>query len=143
MYSTILHATDLSEVHFKLCEQAVKIAKHFKAKLYLLHVIQPPATLQIAQGLGFAAIEKPLKNDAQTVMNVLGETFQLPAEQLMVEIGSIKHTILDKARSLDAQLIVIGSHTPSHLPSYLGSTALAVTHHAPCDVLTIRTEELI
>ena len=141
MYSIILHATDLSQNHFKLSQQAAEIAKHFNAQLYLLHVVQPPASLQLAQGLGFAEFDKPIKDDAQTVLNVLGEALNIPSERLFVEIGAIKFSILNKAEELGCSLIIIGSHTPSHLPSFLGSTAHAVVSHAKCDVLTLRTDE--
>ena len=142
MYSTILHATDLNQDHFQLCQNAVEFAKHFNARLYLLHVIQPPASLQIAQGLGFAEFDKPVKDNAQTVMSVLGDSLGIPSNQLLVEVGSIKVNILNKAEELGCSLIIIGSHTPSHLPPYLGSTAHAVSHYAKCDVLTIRNEVL-
>lgn len=143
MYTRILHATDLSQLHFKMCQKAVEIAKCFNAQLYLVHVIQPPATLQLAQGLGFAEFDVPVKDNAQTVMNVLSEALKIPTDQLFVEIGSVKHTILNKAEELACDLIIIGSHTPSNLPSLLGSTAHAVVHHAKCDVLTLRADELV
>ena len=140
MISTILHATDLSQCHYTLCQEAVEIAKCFHAKLYFLHVIQPPATLQIAQGLGFAEFDAPVKDNAQTVMKVLGEALKIPDEQLFVEVGSIKFTILNKAKELGCDLIIIGSHTPSQLPAFLGSTSHAIVQHAKCNVLTLRTE---
>lgn len=138
MYTHILHATDLSENHFHMCQQAVDIAKRFNAKLYLLHVIEPPATLQLAQGLGFAEFDAPIKDDAQAVMAVLGEALAIPLDQQCIEIGSIKTHILDKAKKLGCTLIIIGSHTPSKIPSFLGNTAREVIHHAECDVLTLR-----
>lgn len=61
MYTNILHATDLSNDHFNMCQQAAEIAKKFGAKLYLLHVIETPPSVQIAQGLGFAEINSPLQ----------------------------------------------------------------------------------
>lgn len=141
MYNRILHATDFSENHFNLCEQAVAVAKHFQATLFLLHVIQPPASLQLAQGLGFAEFDKPQRDDAETVMRVLGEALNIPPSQQFIEIGSIKMHILDKIKELDCQLVIIGSHTPSKLPPLLGSTANAVIHHATCDVLILRTQD--
>jgi universal stress protein A len=138
VYTRILHATDLSEHHFKMSQQAVHIAKCFKAKLYLLHVIEPPPSLQLAQGLGFAEFDHPIKEDALSVMKVLGEALNIPQSQQFVEIGSIKMHVLDKVSELGCDLIIIGSHTPSKLPSFLGSTAHAVVHHAKCDVLTLR-----
>ena len=139
MYTRILHATDLSENHFNICQQAKEIAKRFNAKLYLLHVIEPPPSLQLAQGLGFAEFDKPLKEDAQTVLNVLGEALNIPCDQQFVEIGSIKMHVLEKAEELACELIIIGSHTPTKLPAFLGSTAHAVIHQAKCDVLTVRS----
>ena len=139
MYTHILHATDLSENHFDMCQQAVEIAKCFHAKLYLLHVIQPPASLQLAQGLGFAEFDCPIKEDAEAVMRTLGEALKIPVNQQFVEIGSIKTNILNKVEELSCNLIIIGSHSPSGLPAFLGSTAHAIVHHAKCDVLTLRT----
>ena len=139
MYTNILLATDLSENHFEMCQKAADIAASFHAKLFLLHVIEPPASLQLAQGLGFAEFDHPIKADAQTVLGVLGEALHIPVKQQFVEIGSIKMHVLDKAKELACDLIIIGSHTPSKLPSFLGSTAHAVVHHAQCDVLTLRS----
>lgn len=139
MYKNILHATDLSENHFDMCKQAMGIAKKFHAKLYLLHVIEPPASLQLAQSLGFAEVAQPVKDDAIAVMRILGEALKIPVAQQFVEIGSIKMNVLEKVNELACDLIIIGSHTPSKLPAFLGSTAHAVVNQAPCDVLTLRT----
>ena len=139
MYTTILYATDLSENHFQMCQKAAEIAKHFHAKIYLMHVIEPPATLQLAQGLGFAEFDKPVKDDAEAVIRALGEALLIPADQQFVEIGSIKMHVLDKVKELSCDLIIVGSHTPSKLPDFLGSTAHAVVNHAKCDVLTLRS----
>lgn len=138
MYTTILHATDLSENHFDICKQAVEIANCFGAKLHLLHVIEPPPSLQLAQSLGFAEVPTPSKEDALTVMKLLGEALNIPPEQQHVEIGSTKQHVLDMVKELGANLIIIGSHTPNALPAFLGSTAHAIVHRADCDVLTLR-----
>ena len=142
MYSTILHATDLSEYHYALSQKAADIARLFNAKLYLLHVIQPPTSLQIAQGLGFAEFDTPVKDNAQTVMSVLGDALDIPSERLLVEVGSIKHNILSRAKALGCECIIIGSHTPTHLTPFLGSIAHAIVYHAHCDVITLRTDQL-
>ena len=139
MYTHILHATDLKENHYDLCKKAVEIARSFGAKLHLLHVIEPPASLQLAQGLGFTELAAPAKDDAMIVLNILGDSLGIPKSQQHVEIGSTKMEILNKARELGCELLILGSHDPSnHLPAFLGSAAHAVVHHAPCDVLTIR-----
>lgn len=138
MYTHMLHATDLSENHFEMCQQALEIAKRFKAKLYLLHVIEPPVSLQLAQGLGFAEFDNPVKEDAQTVMAVLGEALNIPEAQQFVEVGSIKTHVLNKVAELGCTLIIIGDNTPTKIPSFLNSTAHSIVHEAHCDVLTLK-----
>ncbi len=140
VYTCILHPTDLKENHFAICEQAAKIARRFGAKLHLLHVIEPPASLQLAQGLGFAEFDKPVKEDAQTVLGVLGENFTIPPAQQHVEIGSVKTHVFEKAKQLGCDLIIIGNHDASILPAFLENTTEAIVHHAPYDVLIVHTK---
>lgn len=141
MRVTILHATDLSENHFKMCERAVDIAKRFNAKLYLLHVLETPSSMILAQGLGFTEIEnpEPLVEDAKSVMAVLGETFGIPKSQLLVELGSAKLHIVQKAQDLACQMVIIGHHSNSK-SMILGNTARGIVDEAFCDVLTLRDE---
>lgn len=138
MYTKILYATDLSNEHSHLTAKAATIAKQFNATLYLLHVIELPASVQLAQGLGFVELANPVKEDAQTVLSLIGENFNIPLEQQWVEVGSVKEQLFKKVKELDCQLIIIGSHSPNTIPAFLGSTAHAVVHHAPCDVLTLK-----
>lgn len=139
MYKTILHATDLSDTHFELCEQAMDVATRFNARLYLIHVIEAPASLQLAQGLGFAEIGVPVKDDAEVVMATLGEALALPKDQLLVESGSVKNIVLEKSAALGCDLLIIGSHTPHDLSELMGNTARCLMEQAPIDVLTLRT----
>lgn len=138
MYSHVLFATDLVTEHNHLTQKAVEVARVLQAKLYLLHVIELPASVQLAQGLGFTELANPVTDDAQTVLSLIGETYNIPADQLFVEIGSIKDHIFAKAKELNCQLIIIGSHSSHGITSILGSTAHATVNHAPCDVLTLR-----
>ncbi|MDI1352961.1 MAG: universal stress protein [bacterium] len=138
MYTNILFATDLRNEHNHLAEKAVLLAKQFKATLYLLHVIELPASVQLAQGLGFTELANPSTEDAQTVLSLIGESIKIPASRQFVEIGSVKEHIFNKVTDLNCQLVIIGSHSTSGLESLLGSTAHAAVNHAPCDVLTLR-----
>ncbi len=137
MYTNILFATDLLKEHSHLIGKGAEIAKQFNAKLYLLHVIELPTSFQIAQGLGFTELVNPAKDDAQTVLSLIGENFHIPPEQQFVEVGSVKEHIFDKVKELNCQLIILGSHSKASFP-LLGSTAHAAVNHAPCDVLTLR-----
>lgn len=138
MYKTILHATDLSEQHFQISEKAKAIADHFNANFYLLHVIELPTSIQLAQGLGFTELANPAKDDALTVMNLLGDALKVPQKNQFVDIGTASEHIFKKAKDLNCDLIIIGSHASEGFSSFLGSTASATVHHAPCDVMTLR-----
>src|SRR3990167_9589588 len=135
LYTRILHATDLKENHYSMCQQAVEISNRFDSELYLLHVIETPPSHQFAQGLGFIELINPIKDDAVTVLSILGEALGIAAGYQYVEIGSIKHHVLQKAQELGCGLIIMGSHSANHMPKFLGSTAHAIIYHAVCDVL--------
>lgn len=138
MYKNILHATDLNETHYKTCEQAKKIASHCHATLSLIHVIEAPATLQIAQGIGFAEIGMPVKDDAEVVMRLLGEALHIPPQHLYVEVGSVKERVLEKIKTLNCDLLIISRHASYHLLSFLEQHEHALLNNVPCDVLCLR-----
>ena len=141
MYKNILHATDLSENHFYLCEKVVKLAHSLGASLHFLHVIETPASLQWAQSLGFAELATPVKDGAQTVMLTLADALNVSPDNLHVEIGSAYIHILNKIKELECDLVVLGGYSANSLPNFLGSTAHAVAHHVPCDILTMRNND--
>ena len=139
MYNNILYATDLSKEHYVIDQKAATIAKSFGANLQLIHVLEPPTSLQIAQGLGFAEFDIPVKKEALTVINVLGESLNISPNNQHIEIGSVKNEILKKASALQCDLIIVGSHSPGGFSAFVGSTTHAIVHNARCDVLTIRS----
>src|SRR3990167_5360772 len=100
MYKKILHPTDLHEQHYALCEHVLALAKQFNASIELLHIIEEPASMQLAQGLGFAEIPQPHTENARAVLATLGEALQIPMTQQHVIVGSIKHAIIKYAQQL-------------------------------------------
>ncbi len=138
MYKKILHATDLSGKHFHVSEKAREIADKFGAELFLLHVIELPTSVQLAQSLGFAELGRPSKDDAIIVMKTLGEAINVPEDHQIVEIGAVSHHIFDQVKKLGCEAIIIGAHNHHDLGDFLGSTASATVNHAPCDVITLK-----
>lgn len=138
MYKTILHATDLSENHFSICEKAVKMAKSMHAKLFFLHVIELPNSLLLAQNLGFAELAAPVTAGAKTVMANLADNFNMPSSHFFVEVGKAYTHILSKVEELGCDLVILGDHKSGSLTNLHASTAHAVINHASCDLLTIR-----
>ena len=139
MHQHILHATDLHEHHYDMCQKASELARKLGATLYVLHVIEPPMSLQIAQGLGFAEMTVPDIDAAKAVMAVLGESLQIAQEHQFVEVGSINRIVLSKARELGCDLIIIGKHIENKLlPALLDSSAHEIIEDVTCDLLILQ-----
>jgi nucleotide-binding universal stress UspA family protein len=52
--------------------------------------------------------------------------------------GEPAEALLEKARELEADLIVIGRRNGGALPAPIGSVSSTVVRNAPCDVLVVR-----
>lgn len=135
MYTNILCATDLAENHYPMCQRAVEVAQKFQAKLFLLHVIETPPSVQLAQGLGFAAIDLPhsQQQDAKSVLRILGEDLGIPPERQLVQVGSIYQQIKVTLLQQRCELLIIGRHYHHHLFEWIKAHEEALG----CDVLTL------
>jgi universal stress protein F len=59
-------------------------------------------------------------------------------DRVEVPIGAPWQALCDTARTMKADLLVIGSHGYGALDRLLGTTAAKVVNHAPCSVLVVR-----
>lgn len=138
MTKIILHATDLSEDHYNMALRAKSIADDLNASLHLIHVIELPASILLAQSLGFAELARPSKDDAISVLKLLGDSLNIPEDHLYVEIGSASDEIIQKCEAIKAGLLIIGNHSPQNSFAITGSTVHSSLKHAPCDVLVLK-----
>lgn len=139
-YKHILLAVDFSDATGPLLVRAGALRKLCSADLSMVHVIEPividpsydvfPA---IPLGLEQEAVEK-----AQQQLTRLGAPLGVPAERCHVLLGSTKTEVLRCASEQGVDLIVVGSHGRHGVAILLGSTANAILHGAPCDVLAVR-----
>src|SRR5262249_50075573 len=84
--------------------------------------------------------EKYHREIAQRGAKRLGEE-GLIAESRVV-VGDARAALLDAARTLPANLLVVGSHGRTGIKKLLlGSVASHVVTHAPCSVLVVRGKE--
>lgn len=140
---TVLVPVDLSRVSARVGDAAVALARASGAKLVLLHVVPPPAVT--LRGYGFAAAEvrtmmAALEKRALRRLLALARRCQLRgvAVQAILRTGAPAATILAKAGSLHAAMIVLGSH--GHSAAYdlaIGSTAQQVLRGARRPVLVV------
>lgn len=140
MYKHILFATDLTEDTDYLVAKVQQICRLTNAKLSMVHVVEPLPGYSYAY-LGIEDIEGQLIVEAKQAMEKLGTTLKINASDQYVEVGPTKTKILDIADTVNADLIICGSHGRHGLSLLLGSTANAILHGAKCDVLTVRLPE--
>ena len=86
-------------------------------------------------------IEQELLKEAKKSMTKLGNQLNVDKEHQVVEVGLAKQLVIDLAEKIKADLIIVGSHGRHGVRLLLGSTANAVLHGAPCDVLAVRVQE--
>lgn len=142
MYNNILLATDFSPEAQQAELKAVELAKRCGADLSLVHVVDYYPSMQLEGGLAMLPnIEERLNEKAQEDLDAC--VARLPVELKATHIGHgpPKGVIVDYARDIGADLIVLGSHGRHGLGLLLGSTATGVLHVAKCDVLAIRVQE--
>lgn len=139
-YKHILLAVDFSNATEILVQRTLMLRQFCGAELSLVHVIEPVVIdpsydVFPAVPLG---LEQEAADKARKELVRLGDRLAVMPERCHVVIGSTKNEILRCAREQQADLIVVGSHGRHGVALLLGSTANAVLHGAPCDVLAVR-----
>lgn len=141
-YRRILVAIDCSDESAQVLSRAAGVLSGNDGELHLIHVIEP---LALAYGadvpMDVTDLQSGLMKQARETADTYAGRYQIPAENIHVELGSIEKTILDQADKLDADLIVVGSHTRSGLALLLGSTARGLVPGAHCDVLAVKVDQ--
>jgi len=141
-YRRILVAIDCSDESAQVLSRAAGVLSGNDGELHLIHVIEP---LALAYGadvpMDVTDLQSGLMEQARETADTYAGRYQIPADNVHVELGSIEKTILDQADKLDADLIVVGSHTRSGLALLLGSTARGLVPGAHCDVLAVKVDQ--
>lgn len=139
-YQHILLAADFSPDGEAIGRRAVELAQQFGARITLIHVVEH-VPLDLSNDLLLAQpvdIDTELVDSARSKLADLAATLGLGESERLVVMGSTKSEILRAAEEHKVDLIVVGSHGRHGLALMLGSTANAVLHGAPCDVLAVR-----
>ena len=148
-YKQILVALDLSGDSQRVCSKALEIAGENKAGIFLLHVVEFVYQVNMAYDpMFYPAFEDLSKNEEELIklskekmadlIKALDVKDNVHLESDIIS-GIPKTEILRLAEEKQADIIVCGSHGRSGFELLLGSTANAILHHAPCDVLAVRT----
>jgi len=138
----ILCPVDFSDASAHAIRQAVVIAGWYKAHIMALHVYSP--TLFSVPGLGMSG-RSEATDDTETarLRNETAAHCEMATSagiglDILVDIGQPASHILDRAKSLPADMVVMGTHGTSgfqHL--VLGSVTERVLRKATCPVLAV------
>ena len=143
VYSHILLAVDFTPVTDTVTRQAMELCQAFKARLSLVHVLEF-TQMDLSNDLVLPQeleIDQELMKRSKQRLEELAENLGIEKSECFVSQGSTRREILRLAKELNTNLIVIGSHGREGIQRLLGSTANAVLHGAPCDVLAVRIKD--
>lgn len=145
-FKKILVPIDFSECSAQGLEYAKALARKFKARLILLHVVHPQYYVTNDEYMKFdlPALMEETEKAAEKQMRELRRRTDwngIKVETLL-ETGHAGQRICDEAKDRGADLVVTSTHGTTGLKhALLGSTAEFVVRHAPCPVLVVPSHE--
>ncbi len=143
--NSILVAFDFSNTSKSALNYGIQLGHQFGARLHVLHVADVIAT-SAAQFYPAGPTEpeaKAIELATSQLREVLAATTAGPATRIEVRVsGSPAQEIVDYAKHIHADLIIVGTHGRTGVPRLvMGSVAEHVVRAAPCPVLVVRPEE--
>ncbi len=143
-FKKILIAVDESSFAAHAAEAGLELARELRADVAFVTVIDPAnmrftAESGVAEDRWYAMEQSKAKNLLNSFM-ARAETLRPPLE--FIEVGAAADMIVAAAKSLPADLIVMGTHGRGALTTlFMGSVAQGVLRHAPCPVMVIRAQQ--
>jgi len=138
----ILVPTDLSAGAEEALDYACELATHFGSTVHLLNVISIPALGVPELGVAMAStVIDSIVRDNEQAMTALAQKMCVKANlgQVLLRTGDARDVIINTARELGIDLIVMGTHGRRGVSrALLGSVTETVVRAAPCPVLTVR-----
>ena len=141
MYARILVPVDVNEpeVAREALASASAMASAFHSALRLVCVVSP-----IAPGSPMAFIPQKVydemggaeKRQLETLAGRLGAPGGVSCA---VRVGAVYPELIAEAESWGADVIIVGAHRRSMATLLIGSTAAALTRHAKCTVMVVRS----
>lgn len=136
-FKTILFPTDFSPASEVAFEFAGALARDYRARMIVMHVIEPVA-MGFAEYTAYVGTEDD-KAEATTRL----EAIKAPSPHVTLDRrlfeGDPATVIVEEAAELGADLVVMGTHGRTGFTRFvMGSVAEEVLRRAPCPVLTVR-----
>jgi nucleotide-binding universal stress UspA family protein len=147
MYGSIVVGTDGSDTAKEAVRQAAELAKAVGASVLLVSAYEPVPESRLSQERTEVPTDVSwMVNPREDVQAVLDEEAERIKSGGVSEVetyareGDPADAILDVAEERQADLIVVGNKGMTGARRFLlGSVPNKVSHHAPCNVMIVRT----
>lgn len=132
-------ATDGSDTAAKAAERAGELAAATGASIHVVCAFSGRGTTTLGIGSDVYAISA--LSEAEKIVDQQAATFRSAgiAATTAVADGKPASVIVEEAEGIHADLIVVGNRRMQGVQRVLGAVANDVVHHAPCDVLIVKT----
>ena len=140
MFKRILVPVDLADTDLaqSAIETAVSLAKASGGQVRLLNVLPPmPGMLAEYVPPDFDARQRAAAEEALVIV-AKESGIDVGHIGVAVRQGGVYHEVLEEAKEVHADLIVMSSHRPGMRSYFLGSNAGHVVRYANCSVLVVR-----
>jgi len=141
----ILVPTDFSPASKKAFSYALRFAEELGSEITLLHVLEPETPLTLAGRSVAAVFSEEELADVEESLRALADSAEAAGvvdTKSTVRTGFATHEIVEAAKELDVDLVVIATHGFTGWKHFaIGSTAERVARAAPCPVLVVREKE--
>ena len=138
----ILVPVDFSDKSNRAAEFGASLAVAHKARLYLLHVTDPiPNIGRIGAGFTEAVRQTNIPEKLVKLSEIIsiGVKETIPVEEIHIAGTPVHQVILEKARGLEVDVIVMPAPGPKGLGSFLKKNVAAlVMQQTPCHVLFVK-----
>ncbi|MGE0620988.1 MAG: universal stress protein [Pseudomonadales bacterium] len=140
MFDKVLVAVDLElEPARSVLERALALRP---GEVWVAHVVEPQYVQYSIDPTFTGSITHAMEEDAVRAtrkrLDEICHGSSIAGDHRLVRLGRAADTIHELAREVGADTIIIGSHARKGIGRLLGSTANAVLHNAPMNVMTIR-----
>jgi len=142
----VLIALDYDSSSIKVAEKGYSLAKSMGAKVILLHVISNPV-LYYSSYLAMTPVQinsvGDLKGVSQNFLDRTKHDLGDEAIQTVIKDGDTAESILESAKELKVDIVVIGTHSRKWLENILmGSVAESVLKHTTLPLFIIPTKKV-